>query len=136
LDKDKHWLCNDGFVSHFPFRNSLSAVCTICSVHDLQCARSAVCTICTMSLPTPFAPLDNYPPGIQQNIYVNGFCFCFHHGEEYCYPCTYDFRALNNMTIQDDLEEIIGERLSDVREFLLLTSRYRFMDVVHRIVSL
>jgi len=69
---------------------------------------------------TPYAPLENCPPGVQPNIYVNGFCFCFHHGEEYCHRCTYDFRYSNNMTIQDDLDEIIGERLSDVCAILVI----------------
>ena len=78
---------------------------------------------------TPYAPLENCPRGVQPNIYVNGFCSCFHHGEEYCNPCTYDFRYLNNMTIQDDLDEIIGKRLTDVRGILVVFC-YCFADVI------
>ena len=65
---------------------------------------------------TPYAPVTY--PGVQPNIYVNGFCFCFYHGEEYCLRCFFDFRPVNNIAIEDDLDndfdEIISERSSDV----------------------
>ena len=69
----------------------------------------------------PYPPLDNCPPGVQPHICVNGFSFCFRHGEEHCIRCPFEFRYMNNFIIQDDLEEIISERLSDVRRMLVFS---------------
>ena len=69
----------------------------------------------------PYPPLDNCPPGVQPHICVNGFSFCFRHGEEHCIRCPFEFRYMNNLIIQDDLEEIISERLSDVRRMLVFS---------------
>ncbi|KIM47354.1 hypothetical protein M413DRAFT_423142 [Hebeloma cylindrosporum] len=79
----------------------------------------------TMSeIRTPYAPLENSLRGARPHIYVNGFCFCFHHGEEFCNPCTLDFRALNNVTIQDDLEdENMARNLSDHRSSIKVYSK-------------
>jgi len=84
---------------------------------------------------TPYAPLDNCPPGVQPQIEVNGFSFCFHHGEEYCGSCTSDFRCGNNMTILDGLDEIVGENLSDVSGFLYFSFIVP-LTLFYRIVSL
>ena len=89
---------------------------------------------------TPYEPCENSPPGVQPHIYVNGFCFCFHHGEEYCLRCFFDFRSVNNIWIEDDLDndfdEIISERRSDVPGTLIIFC-YRFADYMfNRIASL